>query len=229
MKLSGHHKIRINTIIWSVLGVIVIAFFVRVALWEQNYYATKEGSERETPTVYETEEVDETEVTVEQRAEYTVPDSHPRYLSIEKLGITNARVISLGLKSNGEIATPTNIFDVGWYNASGLPGKGGTMVIDAHNGGPNVEGVFKHLDRLVEGDLIVIERGDGAIFHYEVVENKAVSIENGEADNYMITALSTPEPGKESITLITCIGTWSNARQTYLSRQFTRAVLVDEE
>ena len=35
------------------------------------------------------------------------------------------------------------------------------------------------------------------------------------------------EKGKESVTLITCTGEWSDQQQTYLSRQFTRAVLVD--
>ena len=41
----------------------------------------------------------------------------------------------------------------------------------------------------------------------------------------MITALATPEAGKESITLITCIGAWLG--NTYSDRQFVRAVLVD--
>ena len=43
----------------------------------------------------------------------------------------------------------------------------------------------------------------------------------------MATAIKTPMTGKESITLISCTGEWSQAQGTYLSRQFTRAVLVE--
>ena len=138
-----------------VLGLVVFllaVFFVRTAIWEYNYYKEKEGSTRATAeSVYddvEPEAVDETEVTVEARAEYYVAADRPRYLSIEKLGIKNARVLEMGIKQNGELATPANIFDVGWYNASGKPGEGRTIVIDGHNGGPNVVGVFKYLDQL---------------------------------------------------------------------------------
>ena len=76
------------------------------------------------------------------------------------------------------------------------------------------------------GDIIQIERGDGVIFKYKVVENKSVAL--SEADSYMKTAMKSPEAGKQSVTLISCTGEWSNTQKTYLSRQFTRAVLVEE-
>ena len=101
---------------------------------------------------------------------------------------------------------------------------GMSLVIDGHNGGPNVYGVFKSLPNLEVGDIIVVERGDGEVFEYSVVENVEVSLD--EADTYMATAMRSPESGKESVTLISCTGEWSDARYTYLSRQFTRAVLV---
>ena len=150
----------------------------------------------------------------------------PRYLSIEKLGISNARILQVGIKASGELGTPSNIFDVGWYTASGKPGAGKTLLLDGHNGGPHVHGVFKDLPSLVIGDVIIIERGDGVVFKYEVVENKAVSL--SESNKYMIEAARSPEKGKESVTLITCTGEWSDQQQTYLSRQFTRATLIEE-
>lgn len=210
------------------LGIILFCltfFFARTAIWEYKYYKEKEGSSRATTeTVTEEEPVDETEVTEEQRAEYSVPADHPRYLTIEKLGIKNARVLSMGVNSVGELDTPRNIFDVGWYNQSGKPGLGGVIVIDGHNGGPNIEGVFKHINQLSPNeDKIVIERGDGEKFTYLVVENKEIPI--AEADDYMRVAFSSPVPGTESLTLISCIGEWSQVQGTYLSRQFTRAIL----
>ena len=132
----------------------------------------------------------------------------------------------MGVNASGELATPNNIFDVGWYEASGKPGLGGTMIIDGHNGGPHVLGVFKNLPDLVEGDIITVERGDGLVFNYRVVENEAVAL--ADADAYMAVAARSPEPGVESVTLISCTGEWSQQQGTYLSRQFTRAVLVDE-
>ena len=48
-----------------------------------------------------------------------------------------------------------------------------------------------------------------------------------EANDYMATAIKTPLSGKESVTLISCSGEWSQAQRTYLSRQFVRAILVE--
>ena len=132
----------------------------------------------------------------------------------------------MGVNSKGELDTPRNIFDVGWYEASGKPGQGGTAIIDGHNGGPHVHGVFKDLPVLAKGDIITIERGDGVIYNYKVVENNSILL--SEANAYMPTAARSPEAGKESVTLITCTGEWSQSRGTYLSRQFTRAVLVND-
>ena len=229
-KINSKKKL-ISVIIWSLLGLLLLIFIIRTSIWEANYYASEEGSERAAAEKVETvteepEPVDETEVTVEQRAEYTVPADQARYLTIEKLGIYNARVITVGIRSNKQMGTPTNIFDVGWYDGSAKPGTGGTMIIDGHNGGPNIEGVFKHIDTLVVGDIITITRGDGAIFNYQVYDNTSILLEN--ANKYMNNeAKKSPVPGKESLTLITCIGDWSETQQTYLSRQFVRAVLVD--
>ncbi len=219
-------KSILGKVVLTLVIILVIGFFAKTAIWEHYYYTGKEGSARATATVVEAQDepLDETEPTEEEIVEYTVPADHPRYLSIEKLGIQNARVLSMGLKSSGELNTPVNIFDVGWYNASGTPGSGRTLMIDGHNGGPNVVGVFKYLNKLFEGDLITIERGDGEIFTYKVVENKEVPL--SESDEYMKTALTSAVHGVEGLTLISCVGEWSQTQQTYLSRQFVRAVRV---
>lgn len=208
-----------------IFGVFLLVFFVKVATFEDGYYREKEGSERAEAAEVVEEQLEETVPTEEQVAEYTVSASRPRYLSIPKLGVVNSRIIAVGVKANGELGTPNNIFDVGWYESSGKPGQGKTIVIDGHNGGPHVHGVFKDLPNLVEGDIIKIERGDGQVFEYKVVDNETIPL--SEADEYMRTAFKSPVSGKESVTLISCTGEWSAARGTYLSRQFTRAILVD--
>ena len=226
LKIKGWRKI-LKWAIWSLLGILFLIFLIRVIVFENNYYNEKEGSERETAQILEEEEeLIEIEPTDQEVKEYVVAVDRPRYLSISKLGVNKARILPMGVNSKGELATPSNIFDVGWYEASGKPGQGGTMVIDGHNGGPTKHGVFKQLPTLVNGDLIIVERGDGLILKYQVVENKEIPL--SEADNYMSVAVKSPEKGKESLTLISCTGEWSQQQKTYLSRQFTRAILVEE-
>ncbi len=204
----------------------ILGFFLRVALWEKHYYTTKEGSQRMTPTVNNSAtEVDETMPTSTELEEYTVAPDRPRYLSIEKLSIKNARIIEIGLDKSKQLGTPLNIFDAGWYRASSKPGQGGTILIDGHNGGPTRSGIFKRLPELANSDLITIERGDGTIFKYKVVENLTVPL--GDADKHMAKMEQSPVPGTESLSLITCTGTWSQAQRTYLSRQFIRAILAE--
>lgn len=226
LKISGHGKTIAKWAAIALLGIFVLVFFIRVAVWENDYYNEKEGSEREAATMEkEVELVEEPPTETEVWSYYVGPDK-PRYLSIAKLGISNARILPVSVNEDGELGTPNNIFDVGWYEASGMPGKGKTMLIDGHNGGPHVHGVFKDLPILEKGDIIVVERGDGEKFKYSVVENVEVSLD--ESDAYMATAMRSPETGKESVTLISCTGEWSQSQGTYLSRQFTRAVLVKD-
>lgn len=213
-------------IIMGIVALFLVIFFLRVAIWENNYYKDKEGSTRATAETVQApgnQEVDETAVSDAERSEYFVEADLPRYLTVEKLGIYNARVIAMGVTADGAMDVPNNIFDVGWYIGSSKPGEGGTVVIDGHNGGPNIHGVFKELPSLVQGDTIVIERGDGRKFNYKVAENVTVPL--SDANAYMETALNSPVPGQESVTLISCTGDWSQVQYTYLSRQFTRAIL----
>lgn len=227
LKISTSPKQIIKYILLVLLCVFVLVFFIKVATFEADYYSKMEGSERDSTIANapsEQEELIEDEPPKEEVRQYTVTPDRPRYLTIPKLDIYNARVLAMGVGSDGALSTPRNIHDVGWYVDSGKPGSGKTLVIDGHNGGPRKYGVFKGLPRLAKGDIIIIERGDGVSFNYEVRENNEIPL--GEANRYMSTAMRSPEPGVESVTLITCTGEWSESRGTFLSRQFTRAVLV---
>jgi sortase (surface protein transpeptidase) len=207
-----------------IFAVLFLVFFLKTAIWEKNYYDEKEGSERKIALEFE-EELVEVPPSSTEVAEYRVAADRPRYLSIERLDISNARVLPMGVNDKGELSTPNNIFDVGWYFNSSKPGRGGTILIDGHNGGPHVQGVFKALPALSEGDIITIERGDGEIFKYSVVEN--ISVPLSDSNDYMATAMKSPKTGRESLTLISCAGEWSDQQKTYMSRQFVRAILVD--
>jgi hypothetical protein len=166
------------------------------------------------------------EVTEEDKQDWRVAADRPRFLSIAKLGIDRARVIEIGVNNEGRLQTPISIFDVGWYRTSGKPGEGKLILLDGHNGGPTKEGVFKHLPNLTTGDIITIERGDGKFFRYSVVSNEEVPL--SEADSKMNQMMTSAVPGREGLSIISCTGDWSQVQQTYLSRQFLRAVIVEE-
>lgn len=232
MALKIDWKKKLPQIITGIILLILAIFLIRVAIWEADYYHRMEGAPRavansDTSAPTTGEDVDETDVTGQMKLAHKVAADRPRFLSIEKLGVDRARVFEVGINNLGQLQTPISIFDVGWYRGSGRPGFGGTMVIDGHNGGPTMEGVFKHLPELSAGDVITIERGDGKFYRYRVYDNVTVPL--SDADTYMKTAMISPEKGKESLTLITCTGEWSQLQLTYLSRQFTRAILIESD
>ncbi len=132
---------------------------------------------------------------------YTVAPALPRYLSIAKLGV-HARILQLGVDKSGQLNTPPNVYDTGWYDASSLPGQPGAMLIDGHISSWTTPGVFYDLKKLTTGDVITVERGDGKVFTYRVVR-----IQTYDANSVDMQAAVTPViPDKPGLNLITCTG-----------------------
>lgn len=194
-----------------------------------NFIQTKDISSSSSQTV-PSHEVDETEVTQEKKDDYQVPNpSFPRYLSIPSLKISNARVVQIGtIKNTGQLDSPKSIYDAGWYAKSGLPGAGkGAVLIDGHNGGPTKGGIFENLGSLSKGSEIIIERGDGQRITYQVADNREMSVEdiNNESNPLgMKTMLNSMDPKKEGLNMITCVGDWDYAKNTFNKRVMLRAV-----
>ena len=227
LEVKKSFKNVIPKIILIILAIVFGFFCIKVKIWEDKYYAEKEGSERAVAPVMgdiEQTEVSEEEVTPKQRAEYTVAPEKPRYLYIDKLGISKARIMEVGTSSKGQMQTPYSIFDAGWFTGSSLPGQGGTAILDGHNGGPGVNGIFKKLNTLQAGDEIRIEMGDGKVYTYRVYDN--IEVKLSEANRKMQLLTTSPVDGQESISIISCVGEWSLQQKTYLSRQFLRATRV---
>ncbi|MCL1839495.1 class F sortase [Candidatus Saccharibacteria bacterium] len=233
-------SLRINTVVRKIpqIILIILALFllgclIKVALWEHFYYQDKEGSIRDQAieigvSVPEPSAVDETPVTDADKAAHIVSPDKPRYLMGAFMGQhTKARVREVGLTSSGAMDTLSGIFDVAWYRNSSKPGQGGTILMNGHKGGPTRIGIFDNLDQVRKGDILTIERGDGAIFKYEVYESQSMPI--AQANAYMSTMLKSPVPGKESLSLISCAGDWSQQKRTYNARAMVRAVLVENE
>ena len=226
LKVKKSFKQYIPKVIFALILILVAFFVIRVALWEKNYYEEKEGSERAVAVIgdIDTSNVSEEEITEKQRAEYSVAPDKPRYLYIDKLSISKARIVEVGINTKGQMATPYSIYDAGWYTGSKLPGNSGTTVLNGHNGA-GAKGIFKNLNTLAPGDLIKIEMGDAKTYLYRVYDN--VEIKLSEADKKMASMMVSPVDGEESITIISCSGEYSLKQKTYLSRQFVRATRVN--
>jgi LPXTG-site transpeptidase (sortase) family protein len=140
--------------------------------------------------------------TVAAVASYSVPPTYPKYISIPAIGISSTRIIRLGLLANGQIATPDNIFDTGWYDGSAKPGQSGAMFIYGHVSSWTADGVFYNLKKLKPGDDITITRGDNQTFTYSVVSTKIYPYTSVD----MNAVLSPINPNLPGLNLMTCTG-----------------------
>ena len=210
-------------ILWLILIAVII-----LGGWYAYRFYTKGDVPAPFPVAATQQDVDETPVSPEAKDEHNVPSSYPRFLSIDDLGVTNSRVFAMGVADNGELDTPSNIFDTGWYQESALPGDGsGALLMDGHNGGPTQDGVFKQLPHLNEGSEIVIERGDGERFTYRTESVEIVPVE--ELNNGGMNDLSQSiDQSTQGLNIISCTGNWVPAQQTYDQRVIVRAALVTE-
>ncbi len=122
---------------------------------------------------------------------------------------------------DGTMQDPSGPWEVGWYENLASLGEGGNVVMAGHidfwNVGP---AVFYNIASLAEGDLIEVVAEDGQIFSYAVEW-----VREYPADNLPLDEVVGATP-TESITLITCGGTFDYATAHYLSRTAVRATQV---
>jgi len=173
------------------------------------------------------EDLDNTAPTESEILAHIVAPDRPRYMSISRIGVNNARVMELGtVGGSNQLADPVNVHDVGWYHGSARPGQPEPHkmagLYDGHNTGMYSLGVFYRLGELVYGDQIVIERGDGAVFTYSVRESSLVAA----AEVNMAMMMQTAVAGVEGLNIITCGGNWDEVAQTYTHRVLIRAILI---
>ena len=164
----------------------------------------------------------ETKPTTANMGSYRVAPDLPQQIIIPKLYVY-ARIRSLTTNARNELQAPGNIYDAGWYNSSAKPGDGagsGAMLIDGHVHGPTLPGVFANLKKLAAGDEIQVVRGDGKKFSYTVVRTQDVP-----ADNLDIgSSLTSAQPGKAALNLITCGGPYDKKTGEYTQRTIVSAV-----
>lgn len=213
-------------------GFVIVVVLLLGVLGVSGYYLYKWYFEGEEPPISipalatADPRVDESPVSEQQITEHTVPARNPRYISVPSIGITNARVFSVGVTGDNQLASPDNLSDTAWYDQSDTPGSGGVVLINGHNGGITRDGIFAKLGTLKVGDTIALERGDGETFRYEVRENQSMPLKEVNATG-MKMMMQSAEDGKEALNLITCDGNWVPRYQQFDRRIMLRAVLVE--
>jgi LPXTG-site transpeptidase (sortase) family protein len=133
---------------------------------------------------------------------YSVAADVPKYVSIPAIGLDTTRVKQLGTTKDNQIATPDNIYDAGWYNASAKPGQVGAVFMYGHVSSWQANGAFHDLKNLKAGDTVTITRGDNKQFVYKVVTSKIYSKDAVD----MGAVLSSIAEGKPGLNLMTCTG-----------------------
>jgi LPXTG-site transpeptidase (sortase) family protein len=143
-------------------------------------------------------------------------------LQIPEIGV-NAPIVVLGVDGQGVMQDPKGPEEVAWYNFSAHPGWDGNAVfaghVDYRNYGP---AVFWNLRKLEVGDEIRVVLEDGTSYSYQVI-----SAVQYTADQAPVQDIVGPTE-RQSVTLITCGGTFNSRTREYDQRLVVRAERVAE-
>jgi len=131
----------------------------------------------------------------------TTPGMLPVKLRIQSIGLTDARVIEVGTRTeNGQLVWVTADHAVGHHVGTALPGQSGNLVLSGHISSPvRGEGsIFKNLPNLKDklGSRVSVQTADGSWYHYDIKGTDVVL----PADIWVLAP--TPAP---VVTLLTCV------------------------
>jgi sortase (surface protein transpeptidase) len=143
----------------------------------------------------------------------------PVSLIIPAIGV-RTRLVRLGLTRSGAMQVPRTTAVAGWYARSPRPGAIGSAVIGGHVDSQAGPGVFFRLRLLRRGERIYVRQADGklAVFRVSVVRRYP-------KDRFPGATVYGPVPTPQ-LRLITCGGTFDEARGSYLSNVVVYATLA---
>jgi sortase (surface protein transpeptidase) len=141
----------------------------------------------------------------------SVPPPHrPERVHIASIGV-DATIIDLGLNPDRTLEVPEDIRLTGWWTGRSVPGEEGPSIVVGHvdsaAAGP---GVFWRLRELDIGDVIHIERSDGSISEFRVIETELVL-----KDEFPTEKVYGSTEGSQ-LRLITCGGSFDRSARSYL-------------
>lgn len=133
----------------------------------------------------------------------------------------DAPVVTKGVDESGVMQSPDNAFDTAWYDFSAKPGFGGNAVFSGHVDYIRVgRAVFWNLKDLQPGDVIEVQLEDGTMYRYAVN-----SLNQYDAATAPVDQIVGPT-AMDTVTLITCSGTFNASTGQYDKRLVVRAERV---
>lgn len=142
--------------------------------------------------------------------------ARPTSLAILDIGVTDARVIPVGVNADQSFEVPP-ADQVGWYRFGPTPGADGSAVLAAHIAFDGVDGVFRHLADTEVGAIVEVGFADGTSQRYRVQEVT-------EYDKQQLPQSLWARSGSSQLALITCGGTFNPELRAYESNTVAIAV-----
>lgn len=163
---------------------------------------------------------DEIPLPVEMSASTNDAKEHPLNISIPKIGV-NAKIQEVGITQKGNMATPNNFMDVGWYRYGTVPGEKGSAVMAGHvNNELGLSAVFGKLEDMVAGDDIYVTMEKDKQLHFQVIKIKTYDFDAPGEEVFN-------ENDAKLLKLITCTGSWMEKLKTHNKRLVVSAILIE--
>ncbi|MFZ3011787.1 MAG: class F sortase [Minisyncoccia bacterium] len=145
---------------------------------------------------------------------------YPINISIPEIGV-DAKIQQVGITQKGNMATPSNFLDVGWYKYGTIPGEKGSAVIAGHvNNELGLAAVFGKLGDLAVGDDVYVTMEKDKQLHFQVTEMKMYDFDASGEEVFN-------EDDAKFLKLITCTGSWVEKLKTHNKRLVVSAILIE--
>ena len=145
------------------------------------------------------------------QAKKVYPSSYPSQLRIPSIDVS-ADVQYVGITKKGNMATPNNFRDVGWYKNGVIPGEVGSAIIAGHvNNGLALPAIFYNLEDIKIGDDIYLDNVGKDTLNFVVTDIKIYDF-NAKSEEVF-----NQVDGK-FLKLITCTGVWQKEFKTHDKR-----------
>jgi LPXTG-site transpeptidase (sortase) family protein len=134
--------------------------------------------------------------------------SSPTRVVIPALNV-DVPVTGLGQQADGAMQVPTDAKTVGWYTRAPTPGSLGPAILAGHVDYKKQPGTFNRLSDLKKGDHITVDRQDGSMAMFAVVQ-----VQRYEKDKFPTEAVYGPI-NRAGLRLITCGGDFDSTKGHY--------------
>jgi len=143
----------------------------------------------------------------------------PVSIEIEDINVADAEIIPVGVNQEDLSFEVPPADQVGWYEFGSAPGEQGSAVLAAHIAYNGVDGVFRYLEDVEIGAVVVVGFDDGSSSRYRIEE--VTEYVKEELPDSLFA-----RDGKEQLALITCGGAFNYQLDSYESNTVAIAVPI---